>query len=97
MNFNSFEDILGELRENVVERLGCLTALPQIAEDFAYVHVRLGDYVSSPEVACKMASLNSNYYADGMRTYEQKHWKAKWILCSNEPKNALELMPKNMD
>lgn len=64
-------------------------------EKYAFVHVRLGDFVSSPHVKAKMVQLSRAYYETAMRRYEEKNGRTQWMLLSDEPRKALERMPPN--
>jgi hypothetical protein len=64
-------------------------------EDYAFVHVRLGDYVSNPRVAKKMVGLSKDYYMAGMRRFEERHGPTRWIVCSDDPEAAIDRLPRN--
>lgn len=62
--------------------------------EYAFVHVRLGDFVARPHVRAKMEQLSQEYYGAAMRRYEQERGETQWILLSDEPDKALDRMPQ---
>ena len=83
-----------EIFEIVSDGLGKAASVATPTEEYAFVHVRLGDFVSSPHVKAKMVQLSRDYYKEAMRRYEAKNGKARWILLSDEPDKALEKIPR---
>lgn len=83
-----------EILKIISAGLGRATGVEMPTKKYAFVHVRLGDFVSNPNVKAKMVQLSRNYYQEAMQRYEAKHGKTKWILLSDEPQNALDKLPR---
>lgn len=66
-------------------------------KEYAFVHIRLGDYIKKPNVAKKMVQLNRSFYAAAMAAYENERGKMPWVLCSDEPKAARTLIPDGFE
>lgn len=83
------DEILGLIADGLARR----TQVTPPESTYAFVHVRLGDFVSSPTVAAKMVQLSQAYYAKAMRLYEERHGRTRWILLSDDPPNAVRRLP----
>ncbi|WP_116085141.1 hypothetical protein [Tropicimonas sp. IMCC34011] len=85
---------LPELLPAIRERLFAARTAPR--ENRAFVHVRLGDY-RTPEVAKGFVSLGPDWYGRAMRAYEEIAGPTRWVLCSDEPQDALDMLPDGFD
>lgn len=62
-------------------------------ESFAFVHVRLGDYVSNESVQSKVVNLNKEHYRKAMSRYEALNGPTNWILISDDVESASSIIP----
>lgn len=91
---DALHDRRKEILEIVSDGLGKAASVTTPTEEYAFVHVRLGDFVSSPHVKAKMVQLSRYYYEEAMRCYESRNGKTRWILLSDEPEKAFKKMPE---
>lgn len=96
-DLQNFSNVRTALREILIEGLSSAADISPPVGDYAFVHVRLGDYVTDAQVAAQMRSLDLSYFSSGIDAYEAKHGRTKWMLCSDNPRAALNLIPKGIN
>lgn len=96
-NFQYFAEELDVLREEFIKHLSTLSDIRPAEDDYAFIHVRLGDKVNSPIASVKFVSLGLPYYTSAIKAYEAKHGPTNWVLCSDDPREALPRLPKGIN
>lgn len=94
-NFRYLHGFEQEIREQIISFLRQKAPNTSLGENYAFVHVRLGDFVSNPKVSAEWHNLTQDYFQSAMSRYEDISGPTNWIVCSDEPERALAYVPKN--
>lgn len=96
-NFRLFEDSLGEIRADLNNSLIGHIPSSVSAGEYCFLHVRRDDIVAKSTFRDRLGILEAGYFQRAMEFYEVSFGKTSWLLCSDDPLAAMELMPKTMD